>query len=110
MLNKAILVGRLTADPELRQTPNGISVISFSIACDRDFKQKDKEKHLKMLEYIFRPIMSVSDAPCNFGIAEFLKFLKQMAMNSMESECFEQIVEMITMFSMPKAKIVQKTQ
>ncbi len=39
MLNKAILVGRLTADPELRQTPNGISVISFSIACDRPYSR-----------------------------------------------------------------------
>ena len=37
MLNKAILVGRLTADPELRQTPNGISVVSFSIAINRPY-------------------------------------------------------------------------
>lgn len=35
MINKAILVGRLTADPELKQTPNGISVTTFSIAIDR---------------------------------------------------------------------------
>ena len=35
MLNTAILMGRLTADPEVRQTPNGISVCSFSIAVDR---------------------------------------------------------------------------
>ena len=34
MYNKAILIGRLTADPELKQTPNGVSVCSFSIACD----------------------------------------------------------------------------
>ena len=33
MYNKAILIGRLTADPELKQTPNGVSVCSFSIAC-----------------------------------------------------------------------------
>ncbi len=35
VLNKAILVGRLTADPELRTTPNGISVTTFRIAIDR---------------------------------------------------------------------------
>lgn len=41
MLNKAILMGRLTADPEHKQTPNGISVTSFSIACDRNFADKE---------------------------------------------------------------------
>lgn len=35
MLNVMAVVGRLTADPELRQTPNGINVVSFSIACQR---------------------------------------------------------------------------
>jgi single stranded DNA-binding protein (ssb) len=39
MYNRAILVGRLTADPELRQTPNGISVTSFSIAVDRSYSR-----------------------------------------------------------------------
>ena len=37
-LNKVILGGRLTADPELKQTPQGISVISFSIAVNRKGK------------------------------------------------------------------------
>ena len=34
-LNKVILCGRLTADPELKQTPNGISCLSFTIAVNR---------------------------------------------------------------------------
>ncbi len=37
-LNKAILIGNLTADPELKQTPNGVSVCSFSIGVQRRFK------------------------------------------------------------------------
>ena len=41
MLNKAILQGRLVADPELRHTQSGVAVASFRIACDRDFKGKD---------------------------------------------------------------------
>ena len=41
MLNRAILQGRLVADPELRHTPSGLAVASFRIACDRDFKGKD---------------------------------------------------------------------
>ena len=41
MLNKVILMGRLTADPELRQTPSGISSCRFSVAVDRGYKSKD---------------------------------------------------------------------
>lgn len=41
MINKAILVGRLTADPELKQTNTGIPVVSFSIAIDRPYTPKD---------------------------------------------------------------------
>ena len=36
-MNKAILVGRLTRDPELKTTPNGVNVCSFTLAIDRRF-------------------------------------------------------------------------
>lgn len=36
-LNKVIIAGRLTADPELKQTPNGVSVTSFTVAVNRRF-------------------------------------------------------------------------
>lgn len=38
-LNKVILAGHLTATPELRQTPNGVSVTSFTIAINRRFSR-----------------------------------------------------------------------
>lgn len=41
MLNKVILMGRLTADPEHKQTPNGVSVTSFSVAVERNFADKE---------------------------------------------------------------------
>ncbi|MBQ2768063.1 MAG: single-stranded DNA-binding protein [Clostridia bacterium] len=41
-LNKVIVGGRLTADPELKTTPNGVSVVSFSVAVNRKVG-KDKE-------------------------------------------------------------------
>lgn len=41
MLNHAIIMGRMTRDPELRRTDSGIPVTSFSIACDRDFSNKE---------------------------------------------------------------------
>ena len=40
-LNKVILGGRLTADPELKQTPNGTPVVTFSIAVNRRFQSKE---------------------------------------------------------------------
>ncbi len=40
MLNRIIVMGRLTRDPELRHTQTGTAVASFSLACDRDFKDK----------------------------------------------------------------------
>ena len=41
MLNRIILMGRLTRDPELRHTQTGTAVASFSLAVDRDFKDKN---------------------------------------------------------------------
>lgn len=40
-LNRVILIGRLTADPELRQTTSGIAMCRFSIAIDRPYRSKD---------------------------------------------------------------------
>ena len=40
MLNRIILMGRLTRDPELRRTQPGTAVASFSLAVDRDFADK----------------------------------------------------------------------
>lgn len=41
MLNKVIIMGRLTRTPELRKTVQGTSVVSFTLAVDRDFSAKD---------------------------------------------------------------------
>ena len=40
-MNKVILGGRLTADPELKQTQSGVPVVSFTIAVNRRFQSKD---------------------------------------------------------------------
>ena len=44
MYNKVILMGRLTRDPELRTTPSGVSVCTFSIAVDRRFQANGEER------------------------------------------------------------------
>lgn len=43
MFNLVVLTGRLTADPELKTTPNGVSVTSFSIAVQRKQKNSNGE-------------------------------------------------------------------
>lgn len=43
-MNKTILTGRLTADPELKMTPNGISVVSFTIAVDRPVAKGEEKQ------------------------------------------------------------------
>ena len=40
-LNKVILAGRITADPELKQTPSGVSLVTFSLAVNRRFGSRD---------------------------------------------------------------------
>ena len=44
MFNLVVLTGRLTADPELKTTPNGISVTSFSIAVDRRYRSGEERQ------------------------------------------------------------------
>lgn len=44
MLNKIVLIGRLTKDPDLKYTQSGIAVARFTLAVDRGFKGQDGEK------------------------------------------------------------------
>ena len=52
MLNKVVLMGRLTKDPELRRTGSGTAVTSFSLACDRDFKSQNGDKETDFIEVV----------------------------------------------------------
>ncbi len=44
MLNKVILMGRLTRDPELKYTPSNAAVCSFTIAVDRNFVRQGEQR------------------------------------------------------------------
>ena len=44
MLNNVVIMGRLTADPELRQTASGIEVTSFCVAVDRGYVRQGEER------------------------------------------------------------------
>ena len=52
MLNKVILMGRLTRDPELRRTGSGTAVASFSLAVDRDYKSQSGEKETDFIDIV----------------------------------------------------------
>ena len=51
-MNKVILIGRLTADPELRYTPSGAAVCSFRIAVDRPFNSQSGEREADFINIV----------------------------------------------------------
>ena len=52
MLNKIFVMGRLTADPELRRTQSGTPVASFTVAVDRDFKGQNGDKETDFIPVV----------------------------------------------------------
>ena len=52
MLNTIILMGRLTADPELRTTGTGAAVTTFAIAVDRDYQKAGEEKQTDFFDVV----------------------------------------------------------
>ena len=51
-MNKVILMGRLTRDVEMRQTPNGVSLARFSIAVNRRFAGKDAQQQADFINCV----------------------------------------------------------
>ena len=53
MLNRIIIMGRLTRDPELRRTQSGLAVCTFTVAVDRDYQPKDgSEKQADFIDVV----------------------------------------------------------
>ncbi len=52
MFNKAILMGRLTRDPELRRTPNNNSVTSFTLAVNRSFTRQGEQPQTDFIDVV----------------------------------------------------------
>lgn len=51
-MNKVILIGNLTRDPELSQTPNGVSVCKFSLAVSRNFTNANGEREVDFINIV----------------------------------------------------------
>ena len=52
MINKVILMGRITADPELKTTNTGVSVTSFTIAVDRSYVKQGEERKADFINIV----------------------------------------------------------
>lgn len=52
MLNSVVLIGRLTKDPQLRYTPAGVAVCSFSLAVDRPFANQQGERDTDFIDVV----------------------------------------------------------
>lgn len=52
MLNRVILIGRLTRDPELRYTPSGVAVTQFTLAVDRPFTNQAGEREADFIPIV----------------------------------------------------------
>ena len=52
MINRAVIVGRLTKDPDVRVTPSGLSMATFTVACDRQKKKDDQESQADFIRCI----------------------------------------------------------
>ncbi len=52
MLNRVILIGRLTRDPELRYTPSGVAVASFTLAVDRPFTNQQGQRETDFIRIV----------------------------------------------------------
>ena len=52
MLNRIIVMGRMTRDPELRRTNRGTAVASFTVAVDRDVKSQSGEKETDFIDVV----------------------------------------------------------
>ena len=52
MLNRIVLMGRLTKKPELRRTQSGVAVTSFSLAVERDYKSQSGEKETDFIDVV----------------------------------------------------------
>ncbi len=52
MLNRIVLIGRLTKDPELKYTPNGVAVASFTLAVDRNRPNPQGERETDFISIV----------------------------------------------------------
>jgi single-strand DNA-binding protein len=68
MINNVVLVGRLTAMPDLRKTPNGVSSLQGTLAVNRNFKNQNGEREADFINFqAWRGVADVIAQYCSKG-------------------------------------------
>ena len=52
MINRVVLVGRITKDPEVKKTQSGVSIVNFTLAVNRQFKSQDGEQEADFINCV----------------------------------------------------------
>ena len=80
MLNRVVLVGRMTRDPELRRTANGTPVASFTLAMNRNFSSQNGERQAD-----FIPCVGIKPLKIRQNIVQKAHWLEWMDVYSPEA-------------------------
>lgn len=115
MLNKIILTGRLTKDPELRYTNSGTAVTNFTIAVDRKFKNAQGERETDFIDIVSWGKLAET---CTqhigrgrlIGVAGRLQINKNKADNGRTYINPEVVAEEVTFLSWPKGREESKDE
>ena len=107
MINNVVLVGRLTRDPELRYTPNGIAVANFSLAVDRPFKNQQGERDTDFIRIVtWRKLAEV--CANNLGKGRLVAVVGRIQVGSYETaegekrQSFEVVADEVRFLDWPK--------
>ncbi|KUO52942.1 MAG: single-stranded DNA-binding protein [Desulfitibacter sp. BRH_c19] len=110
MLNKVILIGRLTRDPELRYTGSGIPVANFSLAVDRPFANKQGERETDFIRIVvWRKLAEVCAK--NLGKGRLVAVDGRIQINSYEAQdgskrqATDVVAENVRFLDWPKDKV-----
>lgn len=90
MLNRVVLVGRLTRDPELRFTPNGVAVANFTLAVNRPFSNQQGEREADFINCVVwrKPAENVANFLKKGALQESTAVCKREAMTIMKAGAF----------------------
>ena len=101
MINRVVLVGRITSDPEVQQTNTGIPYVRFSLACNRPFKNQSGERQADFINCI--AWRNQADFMRNYvrkgnmvGVEGRIQISNYQDANGMNRQAFDVLVESVT--------------
>jgi histidyl-tRNA synthetase len=79
MLNKIVIMGRLTADVEVKATQSGKSVAAFTVACERDFGEKETDYSLPIVALLRKQGIRCEIYPDSAKMKKQMQYANQKA-------------------------------